>query len=257
MTSFSLPWYAIAGAQKGVSVGLPIAGVLALAVIGPTAGRWYVDVSSGVPPKHFVRGEWFMVTALITGVVWIISDALGASTWLAAGIAFAFGYTFRVIALYRAWEEPLAKEPKGVYLHDDGRPMLGRKIKGKSQRDSGHSDWSSNTTTSRSTPSSESLTGTTSEVIALSPRRQRRTGTTLRVHVRWMTLRAHDGETEITGPIIDPSHLQGLHDESPDSDSRCTASPRSKPPNAGSGAQTHPQPAGVNESDAGTTSKGP
>ena len=25
-----------------------------------------------------------------------------------------------------------------------------------------------------------------------------------------MTLRAHDGETEITGPIIDASHLQGL-----------------------------------------------
>jgi hypothetical protein len=25
-----------------------------------------------------------------------------------------------------------------------------------------------------------------------------------------MTLRAHDGETEITGSIIDPSHLQGL-----------------------------------------------
>ena len=25
-----------------------------------------------------------------------------------------------------------------------------------------------------------------------------------------MTLRAHNGKTEITGPIIDPSHLQGL-----------------------------------------------
>ena len=25
-----------------------------------------------------------------------------------------------------------------------------------------------------------------------------------------MTLSAHDGETEIIGPIIDPSHLQGL-----------------------------------------------
>ena len=25
-----------------------------------------------------------------------------------------------------------------------------------------------------------------------------------------MTLRAHNGETEIIGPIIDPSHLQGL-----------------------------------------------
>ena len=45
------------------------------------------------------------------------------------------GYTVRVVALYRAWEEPLAKEPKGVYLHSDGRPMLGRKLKGKSQRE--------------------------------------------------------------------------------------------------------------------------
>ena len=25
-----------------------------------------------------------------------------------------------------------------------------------------------------------------------------------------MTIRAHDGETDITGPIIDQSHLQGL-----------------------------------------------
>ena len=40
-----------------------------------------------------------------------------------------------MIALYRAWEEPLAKEPKGVYMHDDGRPMLGRKLAGKSQRE--------------------------------------------------------------------------------------------------------------------------
>jgi hypothetical protein len=45
------------------------------------------------------------------------------------------GYTFRVTALYRAWEEPLASEPKGVYQHDDGRPMLGRKLRGKSERE--------------------------------------------------------------------------------------------------------------------------
>jgi uncharacterized membrane protein YeiH len=135
MTSFSLPWYAIVGAQQGEKAGLPVVGVLALAVIGPTAGRWFVDVSSGVPPKHFVRGEWFIATAALTGLVWIVADGLGASTWLAAGISFFCGYAFRVTALYRAWEEPLAKEPVGVYLHDDGRPMLGRKIKGKSQRE--------------------------------------------------------------------------------------------------------------------------
>jgi uncharacterized membrane protein YeiH len=135
VTSFSLPWYAIAGAQKGVEAGLPIAGVLALAVIGPTAGRWYVDVTCEVPPKHFVRGEWFVATAILTGLAWLVADDLGASIYLSVGIAFAIGYLFRVVALYRAWEEPLAREPAGVYIHDDGRPMLGRKLKGKSARE--------------------------------------------------------------------------------------------------------------------------
>ena len=40
-----------------------------------------------------------------------------------------------MLALYLGWEEPLAKEPAGVYQHADGRPLLGRKIAGKSQRE--------------------------------------------------------------------------------------------------------------------------
>ena len=134
-TSFSLPLYAIVGAQKGVTVGLPVAGVLALSVIAPTAGRWYVDVSCGVPPKQFIRGEWFVTVALLTGIVWVLCDTAGLDTWASAAIAFVIGYTLRVLALYRGWEEPLAKEPAGVYVHDDGRPLLGRKLKGKSKRE--------------------------------------------------------------------------------------------------------------------------
>ena len=140
MTSFSLPWYAIAGAQKGIDVGLPVLGTLLLAVIGPTAGRWYADVTSGVAPKQFVRGEWFVGIALLTGLVWVvlywlIVQQAGGSIWWPTLISFAIGYALRVIALYRAWEEPLAKEPTGVYIHDEGRPMLGRKLAGKSQRE--------------------------------------------------------------------------------------------------------------------------
>ena len=71
-----------------------------------------------------------------------------------------------------------------------------------------------------------------------------------------MTLRAHDGETEITGPIIDRSHLQGLlervaslgltlHSLTPIETENTEAD---KP-------QT--QPAVVGDPDAGTTSKGP
>ena len=61
--------------------------------------------------------------------------AAGLNTWWSAGISFVVGYTLRVLALYRGWEEPLAKEPTGVYKHDDGHPLLGRKLAGKSRRE--------------------------------------------------------------------------------------------------------------------------
>ena len=63
MTAFSLPWYAIVGAQKGVTVGLPVVGCLLLAVVGPTAGRYYIDITSGKTAKQFIRSEWFIGTA--------------------------------------------------------------------------------------------------------------------------------------------------------------------------------------------------
>jgi len=138
MTSFSLPWYAIIGAQVGIQAGLPILGAVALAVVGPTAGRWLIDVSSGVPPKQFVRGEWFVPIAALTGLVWIVLNDRGLTAWggwAAYLIAFAVGFSLRIAALYLGWEEPLAQEPVGAYQHSNGRPLLGRKLAGKSQRE--------------------------------------------------------------------------------------------------------------------------
>jgi uncharacterized membrane protein YeiH len=135
MTSFSLPWYAIVGAQKGVGAGLPVLGSMLLAVVGPTAGRWYIDVSSGVTPKQFIRGEWFVSIAALTGLVWVVAYWASGNTWVALAVAFVIGFGIRVAALWFAWEEPLAKEPSGVYVHSDGRPLLGRKLSGKSKRE--------------------------------------------------------------------------------------------------------------------------
>jgi uncharacterized membrane protein YeiH len=135
MTAFSLPWYAIAGAMAAEAANFPILGVLAMAVIGPTAGRYYIDITSGVAPKQFVRGEWFVSIAALTGLVWLLCDAAGLGAWSSAGISFVVGFTVRLLALYRGWEEPLAKEPHGVYRHSDGRPLLGRKLAGKSERE--------------------------------------------------------------------------------------------------------------------------
>lgn len=134
MTAFSLPWYAIVGAQAGVKAGLPVLGCLFLALIGPTAGRYYIDITSGKTAKQFIRSEWFIGTALLTGLVWILVYQAGAGTWWSAGIAFAVGFVFRLFALYYGWEEPLPKEPKGVVIHKDS-VLLGRKLSGKSQRE--------------------------------------------------------------------------------------------------------------------------
>jgi uncharacterized membrane protein YeiH len=138
MTSFSLPWYAIVGAAAATKAGIPVWGAVLIAVIGPTAGRYAIDVTSGVTPKQFIQGEWFVAIAALTGLVWIVLDGVGLTAldgWAAYLIAFAIGFTVRVLALYRGWEEPLAKEPAGVYHHSDGRPLLGRKLAGKSQRE--------------------------------------------------------------------------------------------------------------------------
>ena len=109
-----------------------------IAVIGPTAGRYMIDVTSGVTPKQFIQGEWFVAIAALSGLVWILVDGLGLDAWdgwAAYLVAFAVGFIVRVSALYRGWEEPLAKEPSGVYQHTDGRPLLGRKLAGKSERE--------------------------------------------------------------------------------------------------------------------------
>jgi uncharacterized membrane protein YeiH len=134
-TSFSLPWYAIVATQTGIEHGLPVVATLALAVVGPTTGRYLIDITSGVPPKQFVRGEWFVGTAVITGAVWILLNNADAPDWTCAAGAFLLGFGFRVAALYRGWEEPLASVPKGVRTHDDGRPLLGRKLHKRSRRE--------------------------------------------------------------------------------------------------------------------------
>ena len=72
-----------------------------------------------------------------------------------------------------------------------------------------------------------------------------------------MTLRAHDGETDITGPIIDQSHLQGLLQRI----AGLGLTLRSVSPLETEDAEIHTQPsahqAGVIDDDRGTHSKGP
>jgi uncharacterized membrane protein YeiH len=109
MAAFSLPWYAIIGTQKALADNLPLIACVLLGIVGPTAGRYFIDITSGVTPQHFTRGSWFVGTAALTSIIYIILDALGLaspSIWPATLLAWLVGFTFRVTSLRLGWQEP-------------------------------------------------------------------------------------------------------------------------------------------------------
>ena len=110
MTAFSLPWYAVVGCDAAIKAGLPYLAAIVIGIVGPTAGRYFIDVTSGVTPKHFVKGEWFVGTAVLTSVVYIICHVSGLDLVPATIISFVVGFGFRITALFKGWEEPEPKE---------------------------------------------------------------------------------------------------------------------------------------------------
>jgi uncharacterized membrane protein YeiH len=112
MTAFSLPWYAAIGVHAGLEAQIPMLGAILLGIIGPTAGRFLIDLTSRQPAKQFVRGEWFVGTAVLTSIVFLIcAQFLGLSVWPATLISVAIGFGFRVTAVWQGWEEPMPKMP--------------------------------------------------------------------------------------------------------------------------------------------------
>jgi uncharacterized membrane protein YeiH len=115
MSIFSLPWYAAIGTNKALGEDLPYVACVLVGVVGPTAGRYFIDITSGVTPQHFTRGEWFVGTAVLTSVVYIICDqAFHLEIWPATLIAFAVGFSFRFLARRQGWEEPLPRDEAGA-----------------------------------------------------------------------------------------------------------------------------------------------
>jgi uncharacterized membrane protein YeiH len=135
-TSLSLPWYAIIGANAALEHKLPYISALAIGVIGATSGRYLVDLTSGVTPKLFVRGEWFVGTAVLAALVYIVCDAgLDLSIWPATLIAFTVAFVFRYVALLRHWEEPEPWEPPEARAGEVPRPRIQDQLRAEFERE--------------------------------------------------------------------------------------------------------------------------
>ena len=115
MTAFSLPWYAAIGTSAAITAGLPAIACIAIGVVGPTAGRFLIDITAGKGAKQFVRSEWFVGTAVVTSVVFLFCDQyLALEIWPATLISFFAGFFFRLAALWFGWQEPMPRLPFSV-----------------------------------------------------------------------------------------------------------------------------------------------
>jgi uncharacterized membrane protein YeiH len=125
MTAFSLPWYAIVGAQAALAAHLGYAAAVVIGVIATTAGRWIIDTACLVVPKQLVRGEFFVTAAALTCIVYLVCDQVFALPVVAStAIAFFAGFGFRLMSQALGWEEWEPWEPESSKVGEKARSTL-------------------------------------------------------------------------------------------------------------------------------------
>jgi uncharacterized membrane protein YeiH len=130
MTAFSLPWYAIVGAQAALDAHLGYAAAVIIGVIATTAGRWIIDGACLVVPKQLVRGEFFIGAAVLTGIAYVVcQQGLGLSVILSTAVAFVVGFGFRLASQALGWEEWEPWEPVQTRAGEKPRDTLGEGLK--------------------------------------------------------------------------------------------------------------------------------
>jgi uncharacterized membrane protein YeiH len=130
MTAFTLPWYAVVGAQTALAAHLGYIAAVIIGVIATTAGRWIIDVACNCIPKQLVRGEFFVLSALITGTIYIIAFAgLGWGVIPSTIIAVLCGFGFRLTSQALGWEEWEPWEPASDAEAEAARKRLGQGLR--------------------------------------------------------------------------------------------------------------------------------
>lgn len=138
-TAFTLPWYAIVGADTAVKHGLGYFDGILVGVIATTGGRFIIDISCGQIPKQLVRGEFFILTAVLTAALYLtLNKQLQMDAVPATAIAVVFGCGFRLLCQFFGWEEWEPWEPSDAKAMEKVRHKLGADLKeefGKSKSD--------------------------------------------------------------------------------------------------------------------------
>jgi uncharacterized membrane protein YeiH len=130
MTAFTLPWYAIVGAQSSIDAHLGYLPAVLVGIIATTGGRFIIDVACNVVPKQLVRGEFFVGTAALTASLYLVlHEALGANQAFATAFAVLFGFAFRLASQALGWEEWEPWEPGDPNADEAPRKRLGEGLR--------------------------------------------------------------------------------------------------------------------------------
>jgi uncharacterized membrane protein YeiH len=139
MTAFTLPWYTIVGAQAALQAHLGYLAAVIIGVIATTAGRWIIDTACLVVPKQLVRGEFFVLAAVLTGTAYVILNVqLGLSVIVSTIIAFFVGFGFRLTAQTLGWEEWEPWEPEPLTEGEKARKTLGEGLRAELDSNGGN-----------------------------------------------------------------------------------------------------------------------
>jgi uncharacterized membrane protein YeiH len=106
--SFTLPWFAILGAQKALERNLGIFSAVVIGLIATTAGGVFIDLFSGVTPEIVKPSEHIVTTAVLASMVYTLLAMLENASltfFPVTLIAVLVSFTFRVFAVREHWPQ--------------------------------------------------------------------------------------------------------------------------------------------------------
>jgi uncharacterized membrane protein YeiH len=106
--SFTLPWFAILGAQKALERNLGIFSAVVIGLIATTAGGVFIDLFSGITPEIVRPSEHIVTTAVLASMVYTLLAMLENASltfFPVTLIAVLVSFTFRVFAVREHWRQ--------------------------------------------------------------------------------------------------------------------------------------------------------
>jgi uncharacterized membrane protein YeiH len=103
--AMGLAAYAVIGADKALSFGVPALPAVVMGVLTASFGGIIRDVLAG-EPSILLRPEIYVSAAALGAGVHVVALALGAPLLLAAGLGVVAGFTLRALAIARGLKLP-------------------------------------------------------------------------------------------------------------------------------------------------------